>query len=72
MNGLRKVLCSLLNKTVTVILEGAPAVTATVILVDRCSVTLLATSGSTVLIPFSRITAVEVYPAVFPPAPIIS
>lgn len=69
MLGLCKVFNSFLNQTVTVFLDGAPAVTAMVIDVDNCSATLLATSGSTLFIPFIEVSAVLGYPAVFPPAP---
>ncbi|MEM5794987.1 MAG: hypothetical protein AAGU23_01755, partial [Bacillota bacterium] len=60
---------SFLNRTVTVFLDGAPTVTAMVVDVDKCSATLLATSGSTIFIPFTEVTAVLEYPTVFPPAP---
>ncbi|VBB09058.1 Hypothetical protein LUCI_4344 [Lucifera butyrica] len=64
LDDLDDILCSLQGKFVTLFLDGAPQVTARVLAVEKCAVILQSTSGTTILVPFSAITAVEVFPSI--------
>lgn len=69
MHPLKKIFCLYFGRTVTVFLDGAPAVTAAVIEIEHNAVRLTAISGSTISIPFDQITAVQGFPPTFPPVP---
>lgn len=69
MNPLERLFRLFFGRTVTVFLDGAPAVTAAVLEIGHDAVRLVAISGSAIFIPFDQITAVQEFPTNFPPAP---